>query len=373
MLSNIYSALEKLGINPQRRALHIQFSNTNLNQQVFLQRIDGEHTLSEGLNVQLICLSTSATLELKQFIGTQAAIDQVTDAGQLFRLSGIITEAYQGQSDGALTLYRLTLQDATSLWHKRRNSRVFMNKSVRDVVETVFSEWQKKSPLFASSLSLDLSGLQKDYDIRPFVMQSNETDYDFLTRLLRSEGIHWLIDEAELFVASSSAQMQPQKLRLIDDNSQYQALNRRNIRFHRSSATEKNDSMTSFFGQRSLQPTSVHVQRWQADVLEQDEGGGSVQSKHLHSNNQDNASLSLEQAWHVSPAWMQDLNGEDAATASIIVLKLNVSIKILVIIMRLKPNNLLPKVLYVIRRLVTGSNWMSIQRLNSIGVPIKNF
>lgn len=316
MLSNIYSALEKLGISPQKRALHIQFSNTNLNQQVFLQRIDGEHALSEGLTVQLICLSTSANLQLKQFIGAQAAIDQVTDAGQLFRLSGIITEAYQGQSDGALTLYRLTLQDATSLWHKRRNSRVFMNKSVRDVVETIFSEWQKKSPLFASILSLDLSGLQKDYDIRPFVMQSNETDYDFLTRLLRSEGIHWLIDEAELFVASSSAQMQPQKLRLIDDNSQYQALNRRNIRFHRSSATEKNDSMTSFIGQRSLQPTSVHVQRWQADLLEQDEGGGQVESKHLHSENQDNASLSLEQAWNFSPAWMQDLNGEDGATAS---------------------------------------------------------
>lgn len=316
MFSNIYSALEKLGINPQRRALHIQFSNTNLNQQVFLQRIDGEHALSEGLNVQLICLSTSANLQLKQFIGAQAAIDQVTDASQLFRLSGIITEAYQGQSDGALTLYRLTLQDATSLWHKRRNSRVFMNKSVRDVVETVFSEWQKKSPLFASSLSLDLSGLQKDYDIRPFVMQSNETDYDFLTRLLRSEGIHWLIDEAQHFVSSSSAPLQAQKLRLIDENSQYQALERRNIRFHRSSATEKQDSMTSFIGQRSLQPTSVHVQRWQADVLEQDEGGGAVQSKHLHSQNQDNASLSLEQAWHVSPAWMQDLNGEDAATAS---------------------------------------------------------
>lgn len=316
MLNNIYSAIEKLGISPQKRALHIQFSNSTLNQAVFLQRIDGEHALSTGLNVQLICLSTSATLELKQFIGTQAAIDQVTDAGQLFRITGIITEAFQGQSDGALTLYKLTLEDATALWHKRRNSRVFMNKSVKDVVEIIFKKWQKKSPLFAASLSLDLSGLKKEYDVRPFMMQSNETDYDFITRLLRSEGIHWLVDEAQSFVTSSATPIAAQKLRLIDENSQYQALERRNIRFHRSSATEKNDSMTSFIGQRSLQPTSVHVQRWQADVLEQDEGGGAVQSKHLHSQNQDNASLSLEQAWHVSPAWMQDLNGEDAATAS---------------------------------------------------------
>ncbi|WP_171548660.1 type VI secretion system tip protein VgrG, partial [Acinetobacter sp. Ac_3412] len=74
--------------------------------------------------------------------------------------------------------------------------------------------------------------------------------------------------------------------------------------------------MTSLVGQRSLQPSSVHVQRWQADALEQEDGAGSVQSTHKHSEQHDNASLGLEQAWHFSPAWMQDLNGEDGATPS---------------------------------------------------------
>ena len=314
--ANIFSALQHLGLTAQKRALHIQFSNPDLTAQVFLQRIDGQHGLNQGVSVELICLATSATIPLKQFIGSQVAIDQVTDHGQLFRSTGVITEAAQGQSDGALTLYKLKLEDATSLWHKRRNSRVFMNKSVVQVIETLFKEWQDKSPLFASSLSLDKSGLKKDYDIRPFIMQSNESDYAFLTRLMRSEGINWLIDEAQLIVPSSATQIQPQKLRLVDDNNEYKALERRKIRFHRSSATEQQDSITSFIGQRSLQPTAVHVQRWQADVLEQEEGAGSVQSKHQHSQNQNNASLALEQAWHISPAWIQDLNGEDQATAS---------------------------------------------------------
>ena len=114
----------------------------------------------------------------------------------------------------------------------------------------------------------------------------------------------------------SATPISAQKLRLIDDNSQYQALSRRSIRYHRSSATEKQDSITSFVAQRSIQPTAVHVQRWQADVLEQEEGAGTVQSKHKYSNNQDNASLGLEQAWHVTPAWIQDLKGEDQATPS---------------------------------------------------------
>jgi type VI secretion system secreted protein VgrG len=74
--------------------------------------------------------------------------------------------------------------------------------------------------------------------------------------------------------------------------------------------------MTSLIASRSLQPTSVFVQRWQSDELQQTDGAGSVQSTHQHSANYDNQSLSLEDAWHFSPAWMQDLKGEDGATSA---------------------------------------------------------
>ncbi|ATU45258.1 type VI secretion system tip protein VgrG [Acinetobacter junii] len=316
MLDHIFRVLESLGITSQKRALHIQFSNQYLNSQVFLQRIDGEHRINDGLIAELLCLSTNVMIPLKQFIGCHVAIDQVTDAGKLFRTTGIITQALQGQSDGSLTLYKLTLEDPTALWKKRRNSRVFMNKTAIDVVEILFKEWQQKSPLFASTLVLDLNGLNQEYDVRPFVMQHNETDYDFLTRLLRSEGINWLVDEVELIVTNNLSPIQAQKLRLIDDNSHYQALERGSIRYHRSSATEQYDSMTSLIAERSLQPTAVHIQRWQADALEQEQGAGSVQSTHQHSDQYNNASLQLEDAWHFSPAWIQDLKGEDGATIS---------------------------------------------------------
>lgn len=316
MLFNIFNVLEKIGLNAQKRIIHVQFSNELLNKQIFLQRIQGQHQLNVGLEAELICLSTNAQIPLKQFIGVQVAVDQVTDSGQLFRTTGIVTEASYGQSDGAFTLYKLTVKDATHLWQKRRNSRVFMNKSIVEITEVLFKEWQQRSPLFDASLSLDLNGLSQNYDIRPFVMAHNESDYAFLTRLWRSEGISWLIDEAELFVPHTSTPIKAQKLRLIDDNSQYQALARRSMRYHRSSATEFHDSITGFLAVRSLQPTAVHLQRWQPDTLAQEEGLGSVVASHNHSDSVDSASLSLEQAWHISPAWMQDLKGEDQATAS---------------------------------------------------------
>ncbi|NUG02084.1 type VI secretion system Vgr family protein [Acinetobacter oleivorans] len=316
MLNNIFGILEKLGFGVQKRAISIQFSNTELNSQIMLQRIDGYHGINDGLSAELICLSTNPYIELKQFIGCQVAVDQVTDSGQLFRTTGIVTGASQGQSDGAFSLYRLTMQDATSLWHKRRNSRVFMNKSVVDIIEVIFKEWQNKSPLFASSLQLDTSGLTKTYDVRPFSMQSNESDYAYLTRIMREESINWLVDEASYLVASNSQSIEAQKLRLIDDNTQFQSLERRTIRYHRSNATEQYDSITSFIAQRQLQPTAIHVQRWQADSLSQEDASGSVVSSHQHSTQRDNESLSLEQAWNISPAWISDLKGEDQATAS---------------------------------------------------------
>ncbi|WP_110975799.1 type VI secretion system Vgr family protein [Acinetobacter sp. WCHAc060042] len=315
MFNSIYKMLESFGFGSQKRALHIHFSNLALNTQVFIQRIEGKHRINQGLKAEILCLSTNAYLPLKQFIGGRVAVDQVTDVGQLSRLTGVITGASQGQSDGALTVYKLTIEDATSLWHKRRNSRVFMNKSVREITETLFSEWQNNSALFAASLSLNLDGLSRDYDVRPFVMQSNETDAEFLTRLWRSEGINWLIDEQAPMVFSSSEPIQAQQLRLIDDNQVFTALGRRTIRFHRSHATEPFDSITSFIAERHLQPTRVQTQRWHAQHLLQDQSHTAL-STHQHSDQQDNESLSLEQVWCVSSAWTGDLQGGDQTTVA---------------------------------------------------------
>ncbi|MEG0486951.1 MAG: type VI secretion system Vgr family protein [Acinetobacter sp.] len=315
MLRNINILLERFGLGMQKRAIHVHFSNQALNANVFLQCIQGTQHINQGLKAELLCLSTNANIALKQFIGCQVAVDQVTDFGELYRTTGIVTGASQGQSDGALTVYKITLEDATSLWHKRRNSRVFMNKSVVEISEILFKEWQTKSALFASSLSLDCSGLRKDYDIRPLIVQINETDHQLLTRLWRSEGLSWLIDESASIVPVSATQIQAQKLRLIDDNSQYQAMPRRNIRFHRSHAAERFDTITSLIAQRSIQSTAIQVQRWQADYLLQDQTYATL-SHHQHSEQQDNETLSLEQAWTLSPAWTSDLNGEDQTTRS---------------------------------------------------------
>lgn len=93
MLNNIVDVLDKLGFGAQKRAISIQFSNGSLNSQVLIQRIDGNHAINQGLSAEIICLSTNPYIALKEFIGCQVAVDQVTDTGKLFRTTGIITGA----------------------------------------------------------------------------------------------------------------------------------------------------------------------------------------------------------------------------------------------------------------------------------------
>ncbi|MEG0343343.1 MAG: type VI secretion system Vgr family protein [Acinetobacter sp.] len=313
---NIHIILEKIGLTAQNRTIKATFSNVELNNSLFLNYFSLEHELNHQLKAELICLATDGFIPLKNLIGCQVAVDVRTDQNQLFRTTGIITGAELGQSDGALILYKMTLEDATSLWRYNRNSRVFMNKSIIDIVKIIFEEWQRKSNLFAKSLKLDLSALKAHYDIRPFTMQVDESDYSFVTRLLRSENINWFVDEADGVITTFDDSIQPQRLKLVDDHNQFKALARREIRYHRSSAVENFDTLVSFIAKRTIQPTAVHLQRWQADYLEQTDWPGSALSHHKHSAYYKNEQLNLEQSWHLSPAWISDLKGQDGATRS---------------------------------------------------------
>ncbi|WP_455768474.1 hypothetical protein, partial [Acinetobacter bereziniae] len=57
LVNSIYKVLDQLGLTAQKRALHIQFSNPDLTAQVFLQRIDGQHAINQGVSAELICLA----------------------------------------------------------------------------------------------------------------------------------------------------------------------------------------------------------------------------------------------------------------------------------------------------------------------------
>ena len=306
MLGTIHQVLSKLGIgfNKDNRVIGVAFNDSILNQQVYLQYLSGDSAINEGLNLQLICLSTDDKIPLNQFIGQAATVEQVTDIGTANCMSGIITQAEKGCGDGGFAVYKLTLQDSFSgLMSKRRNSRVFMQKSVLDITRILFDEWKHKSPLFGQSLTLDHKLLKKTNDVRPFTMQSQESDFNFLTRLWRSIGINW-------FIKHNSAQQHT--LVLFDDSKSLVPLEAPTLYMQRSDATQQHDSITQLLSNQQLHSSHVHIQRWSQQHGNMDEQANISNTR--QSEAYTSASLNLEQAWHIGAAALGDLNGQDQNT-----------------------------------------------------------
>jgi len=91
------------------------------------QRVFGSETLCGGIDYRILCVSANAYLPLKQLIAVPATLEFVTDRGDLRSVSGIVTEASSGDSDGGMASYQLVIRDALAILEKRSNTRVFRN------------------------------------------------------------------------------------------------------------------------------------------------------------------------------------------------------------------------------------------------------
>lgn len=305
ILGTIHHVLSKLGIgfHAEHRVIALKLGDTALNDNFYLQFLSGHAGINEGLALELICLSTNAAIPLTNFIGQSAVVEQRDQQGQVHVLNGIITQAASGQNDGGFAIYKLTFQDTfSSLMPKRRNSRVFMQKSVLDITQIIVAEWQKNSALCAKTLILDAAQITKTYDVMPFTMQSQESDFDFLTRLWRRAGINWMIDNAGT----------QQALVLFDDVKTLPQNPAAVLHFHHADHKTDQDSINILTAQRQLQSSHAHLQRWSQQHGSVDEQA--TMSKMQQSNAYSSASLNLEQAWYVGDEALGDLDGQDQST-----------------------------------------------------------
>jgi type VI secretion system secreted protein VgrG len=224
---------------------------------VLPQRIVGHDAMFDGFAYTVLCITSSAILPLKDFIGLPAELRIVTDRGRLRRICGIVTEAASGQSDGALATYQLVVRDALSIMGHRTNTRVFRNQSELDIVRTLVTEWQQRNGVLCTTFDLQVeAGLDAKLPQREFIMQHNESDAAFVKRLLQRRGISWFFQSG--LPQRGGSQGQPagigHTLVLFTDPNQLAQNAAGRVRFHRDAATEQRDSITAWSAVRTLQP-----------------------------------------------------------------------------------------------------------------------
>ncbi|MFS2139555.1 type VI secretion system Vgr family protein [Duganella sp. Dugasp56] len=221
------------------------------------QRVFGSEALCGGIEYRVLCVSSNASLPLKEMIAVPAALEFVTDTGELRSVCGIVTEASSGDSDGGLASYQLVLRDALAILEKRINTRVFRSMDEVEIVQRILNEWRQKSPIIGTCFKheVDEAFSQREYPKREFTMQHNESDAAFIRRMLKRRGIGW-------YVRAEGGEVPVHTLVLFNNADSLRQNAAGTIRYHRDAATEERDTITSWSAARSLQPGLVTRHSW---------------------------------------------------------------------------------------------------------------
>jgi type VI secretion system secreted protein VgrG len=225
------------------------------------QRITGGEAICGGIDYRVLCVSTHADLPLSSLIALPAAIDIVTDQGQLRSICAIVTQASAGDSDGALASYQLVLTDAFAIMEKRCNTRVFRRLTDIEIVKTLLDEWIRSNTVLAHAFQYAFADFfeSQTYPQREFVMQHNESDAAFVRRLLKRSGVAWFF-RAE---GSTDAHAEPAHTLVLFNHADGLRKNMADtVRYHADRATEQRDTLTSWSEVRKLQAGKVTRHSW---------------------------------------------------------------------------------------------------------------
>ncbi len=256
-------------LDTRNRPLRLALDRPQSNVDALLpQRVSGVESVCDGFEFQLLCISENASLPLKELIGLPCELQIVTDRGNLRRLCGIITAAASGQSDGGMGTYKLTMRDALAVMDKNRNTRVFRDKSELDIIQLLISQWQKSNPILASTFDVQTAPglLNRQFPRRSQTMQYNESDAEFIRRLMQRRGIAWFfrpgLAKADRAVGAHAPARIGHTLVLFDGTVDLGRNAAGSIRFHRDAATEQRDAITGWSGERQLVPGSTTLHSW---------------------------------------------------------------------------------------------------------------
>ena len=242
-----------------KRPLRLRLAHpTQMLEDVLLpQRVQGSESICGSIEYRVLCVSLDAFISLKELIALPAAVDIVTDRGDLRSVCGIVTEAHAGDSDGGLASYQLVMRDALSIMEKRNNTRVFRNKNEVEIVQVILDEWMQTNPIIGTCFryEMDESFKVDAYPKREFTMQYNESDAAFIRRLLKRRGIAW-------YFRADQSNWPSHTMVLFDNADTLPPSAAGVVRYHRDAATEERDSITSWCAVRTLQPGRVSRFSW---------------------------------------------------------------------------------------------------------------
>ncbi|KAF1712641.1 type VI secretion system tip protein VgrG [Pseudoxanthomonas kalamensis DSM 18571] len=220
------------------------------------ETLDGVESLDAGgYCLELTALSLDAQLDLAALPGRAVLLELLQADGSLRPFHGHVTAFEHEGSNGGLARYRLRIEPWLALLRQRVDSHVFQDKSVVEIVEDVFADYAEAGEL-VPAWRWELTD-RSVYRRRSLTTQYGESDFNFVARLLADEGIGYCIEHAG---DASAEHLGAHTLVLFDGNDALSELGA--VRFHRSDASERTDSVTRWQLTTRAQTGSLSRASW---------------------------------------------------------------------------------------------------------------
>ena len=247
LTEQITGALTHFSSASRLYALEIGDSTANLGAGGLLVEAFASDDEVQGIGARdVILLSTDAHISLAPLLGQSASLEVSLSNGTRTRFDGDISEVAMLGSEGGLARYRLRLSPWIWRLGQVRNSRVWQDKAVIDIVDDVFAAYAQVAKWRWS----DEAGPFMDGAVaRSYCCQYRESDLDFVQRLMAEEGLAWRFEQTEdgpgavLFADTSQLTAIPE-----DPSSEADG----GIRFHNVRAGEKQDTVQALRAQRGI-------------------------------------------------------------------------------------------------------------------------
>ncbi|MBE1161103.1 type VI secretion system Vgr family protein [Dyella acidiphila] len=250
------------------------------------ENVDGWEAVDHGgFRFELHALSANASLSLDPLLGAPVLLELLTADSRtdLRPFHGYVTHAERVGSNAGMARYCLTIEPWLSLLKQRKDSFAFRDLTVIEIVEQIFGYYAQGGIVPAWQWQLADRSI---YSKRSLTSQYQESDYDFVTRLLAEEGIfYWFEHSGD----TSSPGLGKHTMLLADSNTAFQAGSATAVRFHRADGTETTDTIQVWTPTRRWQTGQISRASWDYRTLSNRPSGAQAAAPAVNAVDDDTA------------------------------------------------------------------------------------
>jgi len=195
----------------------ISISSPLKKDELLLTSFQGGEYISRLFEFQIEVLSANVELNPQKLIGEQVTVTLQEDSERYF--TGFVSRFTFGEvKTNNLRQYKFTIVPWLWFLTKTRNQRIFQEMSTIDIVSDIFKSYGFNDFEFLASAP----------NIREYCVQYDESDFDFVSRLLEEDGIAYYFKHTK----------DTHKLFLVDKQNAYEYCNEKDVTYSKGNQSE---------------------------------------------------------------------------------------------------------------------------------------